>query len=105
MYFRDRVVAGRQLGAELARHELDRPVVLGLPRGGVPVAAEVARALGAPLDVLVVPGPSEPEPPRRTTPEETDTDGDSETDGDTDGDTDTDTDAATDTDVQESTGG
>lgn len=54
MYFHDRTVAGRQLGAELARRDFEDPVVLGLPRGGVPVAAEVARALGAPLDVLVV---------------------------------------------------
>jgi putative phosphoribosyl transferase len=54
--FADRVDAGEQLGARL-REQLgaspDR-LVLGLPRGGVPVAAEVARALEAPLDVLVV---------------------------------------------------
>ncbi|HEX4658957.1 MAG TPA: phosphoribosyltransferase family protein [Streptosporangiaceae bacterium] len=54
MMFDDRVDAGRRLGARL-RHLRDEPVVvLGLPRGGVPVAAEVARALGAPLDVIVV---------------------------------------------------
>jgi putative phosphoribosyl transferase len=55
--FADRRDAGRALGAELAgRDELAHgaPVVLGLPRGGVVVAAEVATALGAPLDVLVV---------------------------------------------------
>jgi putative phosphoribosyl transferase len=54
MLFRDRQDAGRQLGVRLAGHRGDDVVVLGLPRGGVPVAAEVARALGAPLDVLVV---------------------------------------------------
>ncbi|WP_309248122.1 phosphoribosyltransferase [Rothia santali] len=52
--FRDRGDAGRQLGRELAGRALRAPVVLGLPRGGVPVAAEVAALLGAPLDVLVV---------------------------------------------------
>lgn len=52
--FRDRRDAGRQLGRELAGRSLRAPVVLGLPRGGVPVAAEVAALLGAPLDVLVV---------------------------------------------------
>jgi predicted phosphoribosyltransferase len=50
--FRDRRDAGRRLAAELP--ELDRPIVLALPRGGVPVAAAVARALGATLDVFVV---------------------------------------------------
>jgi putative phosphoribosyl transferase len=70
--FTDRVDAGRQLAARLSRRFRDagpvparqpgeplqlgpdRPVVLGLPRGGVPVAAEVARALDGELDVLVV---------------------------------------------------
>ena len=53
--FRDRADAGRVL-AGLLRQYAARPdvVVLGLPRGGVPVAHEVARALGAPLDVFVV---------------------------------------------------
>jgi putative phosphoribosyl transferase len=54
-YYRDRRDAGRQLAAEL-REYADRPdlIVLALPRGGVPVAYEVATALGAPLDVFVV---------------------------------------------------
>jgi predicted phosphoribosyltransferase len=52
--FADRRAAGRALGERLGRNELRDPVVLGLPRGGVILAAEVARALGAPLDVLVV---------------------------------------------------
>jgi putative phosphoribosyl transferase len=54
MRFADRRQAGRRLGASLAHLTSERPVVLGLPRGGIPVAYEVARALGAPLDVLVV---------------------------------------------------
>lgn len=52
--FTDRVDAGRQLGHALTRLRGGDVVVLGLPRGGVPVAAEVAAALGAPLDVIVV---------------------------------------------------
>lgn len=53
--FRDRVEAGRLLADQLERY-VDRAdvVVLGLPRGGVPVAYEVARALRAPLDVMLV---------------------------------------------------
>lgn len=53
--FPDRREAGRQLAAQLTAYG-DRPevVILGLPRGGVPVAAEVARTLHAPLDVFVV---------------------------------------------------
>ncbi|MFI5667393.1 phosphoribosyltransferase family protein [Streptomyces sp. NPDC051704] len=54
MLFTDRDDAGRRLGTELARYAADHPVVLGLPRGGVPVAFHVAHALGAPLDVIVV---------------------------------------------------
>jgi putative phosphoribosyl transferase len=53
--FADRRAAGKELGALLAERELGRdPVVLGLPRGGVPVAAEVAAALHAPLDMFSV---------------------------------------------------
>jgi putative phosphoribosyl transferase len=52
--FADRRAAGRALAAPLLDRRDPSPVVLGLPRGGVPVAAEVARALGAPLDVIVV---------------------------------------------------
>jgi predicted phosphoribosyltransferase len=53
--FRDRKDAGRQLAARLAVYARDPSVlVLALPRGGVPVAYEVAQALGAPLDVFLV---------------------------------------------------
>jgi len=52
--FVDRRDAGRQLATALLPLQLDDPLVLALPRGGVPVAAEVASALGAPLDLLLV---------------------------------------------------
>ncbi|MFE4369612.1 phosphoribosyltransferase family protein [Streptomyces sp. NPDC056835] len=54
MRFADRTTAGIQLAGEVARLRLDDPVVLGLPRGGIPVAYQVARVLGAPLDVIAV---------------------------------------------------
>ena len=62
--FTDRRDAGRKLAAALEPLRAERPVIVGLPRGGVIVAAEVARALDAPLDVLVArkigaPGQSE----------------------------------------------
>jgi putative phosphoribosyl transferase len=52
--FDDRRHAGRLLGERLAPLAAEHPVVVGLPRGGVPVAAEVAAALHAPLDVILV---------------------------------------------------
>lgn len=52
--FRNRVEAGERLADRVAALAPASPVVLGLPRGGVPVAAPVARRLGAPLDVLLV---------------------------------------------------
>lgn len=51
--FRDRVDAGRQLGELLAQRQWERPLVLGIPRGGVVVAAEVAKRLGGELGVVV----------------------------------------------------
>lgn len=57
MQFRDRREAGKALAEKLAGKQregrLPEPVVLALPRGGVPVGDEIARALGAPLDVVV----------------------------------------------------
>lgn len=54
MPFADRSQAGKQLAAALFLYRTQRPVVLALPRGGVPVAAEVAAALNAPLDLVLV---------------------------------------------------
>jgi putative phosphoribosyl transferase len=54
MYFANRAEAGRRLAAKLQYLRGRDLAVLGLPRGGVPVALEVAQALGAPLDIIVV---------------------------------------------------
>jgi predicted phosphoribosyltransferase len=64
MPFRDRRDAGRQLAAALAHYRAKLAVVLALPRGGVPVAAEIATMLNAPLDLVLVRKigvPSQPE--------------------------------------------
>jgi putative phosphoribosyl transferase len=52
--FADRTEAGRQLAERLARFKSEQPLVLALPRGGVPVGFEVAQALDAPLDLILV---------------------------------------------------
>lgn len=52
--FLDREDAGRQLAEALASYKSKQPVVLALPRGGLPVAAQVASALNAPLDLVLV---------------------------------------------------
>jgi len=54
MPFKNRFDAGRQLAVALAHCKNRKPVVLALPRGGVPIAAEVAAALNAPLDLILV---------------------------------------------------
>jgi putative phosphoribosyl transferase len=54
MSFRNRSEAGKKLAAALLKYKDQHPVALALPRGGVPVAAEVATALGAPLDLVLV---------------------------------------------------
>lgn len=54
MEFENRTDAGRRLGERVAEIGYEEPVVVGMPRGGVPVAVEVARAAGAPLDIVVV---------------------------------------------------
>jgi putative phosphoribosyl transferase len=54
MDFRDRSDAGRRLAKALSSYKNRHPVVLALPRGGVPVAAEVAATLDAPLDLILV---------------------------------------------------
>ena len=64
MLFQDRTDAGRRLARALVKYKAHRPVVLALPRGGVPVAAEVAATLDAPLDLVLVRKigvPSQPE--------------------------------------------
>lgn len=64
MVFADRRHGGRRLAGLLSHLAAERPVVVALPRGGVPVAVEVAKALDAPLEVMVVRklgAPGEPE--------------------------------------------
>lgn len=64
MIFRDRVEAGKKLAETLKGFRGKDVVVLGIPRGGVVVASEVAKALGAPLDIVVtrkIEAPGEPE--------------------------------------------
>lgn len=51
--FKDREDAGRRLAVRLARYGDEAPVILALPRGGVPVAYEISRSLNAPLDVFI----------------------------------------------------
>jgi putative phosphoribosyl transferase len=53
MLFHDRTDAGRRLATQVAERHLEAPIVVALPRGGVPVGYEIARALEAPLDVLI----------------------------------------------------
>lgn len=53
MVFKDRAAAGRRLAESLQEFRNENPIVLALPRGGVPVGYEVARALNAPLDVMI----------------------------------------------------
>lgn len=52
--FSDRAEAGRRLAEQLQRFRADQPLVLALPRGGVTIGVEIARALAAPLDVVLV---------------------------------------------------
>ncbi len=51
--FRDREDAGRRLGERLEQYRDEDPIILALPRGGVPVAYEISRALRAPLDIFI----------------------------------------------------
>ncbi|MCK5575337.1 MAG: phosphoribosyltransferase, partial [Sphingomonadales bacterium] len=62
--FNDRKDAGQQLADKLISERFDDPIVLALPRGGVPVAYEVAKTLNAPMDLILVKKigiPSQPE--------------------------------------------
>ncbi len=52
--FSDRNEAGRLLAEQLVQRDYERPVALALPRGGAPVAAEIAKALAAPMDLMLV---------------------------------------------------
>jgi putative phosphoribosyl transferase len=52
--FMDRTEAGRRLAVVIAGKQYDNPIVLALPRGGIPVALEIARALHVPMDLLLV---------------------------------------------------
>jgi len=64
MRFRNRTDAGQRLARELARLDLSDPLVLGIPRGGIVIAAEIAQALPAQLDVVLsrkLPTPGQPE--------------------------------------------
>ena len=64
MPFKDRSDAGRQLAKALASYKEERPIILALPSGGVPVAGEVAAVLSAPVDLILVRKigvPSQPE--------------------------------------------
>ena len=63
-FLEDRADAGRRLAARLAGFGDEDPIVLALPRGGVPVGAEVSRSLGAPLDIFIarkLGAPNQPE--------------------------------------------
>ena len=62
-FLKDRADAGRRLAARLAGYQDETPIVLALPRGGVPVGAEVSRALGAPLDIFIARKLGAPEQP------------------------------------------
>lgn len=64
--FRDRRQAGRMLVRRLGHLRLSESVILGVPRGGVPVATEIAQTLSVPLDVVVVGHLTLPERPART---------------------------------------
>lgn len=62
-FFRNRAEAGQLLARRLEIYRTRDPVVLALPRGGVPVASEIARSLGAPLDLVIVRKIGAPEQP------------------------------------------
>ncbi len=63
-HLRDRTDAGQRLAEELRRYQREDPLVFAIPRGGIPVAVEVAKALGCRLDLIItrkIPIPSNPE--------------------------------------------